>query len=449
VVEIMVWDNPIIGDETPLKDRKFAFRTAEGTLRNTQFINSGHEWGHNYVRLALPVTVPGFGYTVCTITEEEPQQSAETSLKPIQPPHHCSYAYNERTSRFGGENEFVLLEINPTTGGILRLKDKTSGRDIISPDNQVPILEFTVERARPMSAWCIEHSAAPEPMHIRSITQEYTGPYLIRIKVEAEIRRSSFTVCYDITAGNPMVGIIIKGTWLESGNKIDGTPALRIPFALNLDRVETSYEIPFGEVKRDCRHDEEVPALQWVKAGNPEQLIGVLLVNDCKYGFALDGSTLRASLIRSSYEPDPNPELGEHEVRLGLLPYSGELTTAQATQAGRAFNHQLRIIGTGLHGGTLPPTGSLIRILSGKVIISGLKKAEDRDALVIRLYETAGKEQEIKISFDRNLGELITAELVDLQERPAAEEWSPEVTTDGVTFKVSPYSLVSLRLTFK
>lgn len=448
VVEVTVWDNPRPGDTTELKDRKFAVIMPDGKRHSVQFMSSGHEWGHRYVRLALPpVTVAGFGYTVCTITEAEPDVTSTPQLKPLQPSHHCGYSYHERMTRFGGENQYVELEINPVTGGILRLRDKTSGRDIISPDDQAPMLEYAVERPRPMSAWLIEHSSSPEPVQIKSITTDASGPYLTRIKVEAEIHRSQFTVCYEITAGNPMVAVHIRGNWLEAGNKTVGTPTLRLPLPLNMDQPQAVYEIPFGAVTRDLCHDEEVPALQWVKVS--DGTAGVLLVNDCKYGFALDGSTLRTSLIRSSFEPDANPELGEHEIHLGLLPFSGGFSDAQATRFGRDFNHRLKIIGTDPHPGRLPQTGSFIRLLTDDVVVSGLKKAEDGEALIIRLYETAGKAKTVKIVFDRSMGEIAEAEEVDLMERPVKGGHRPAITADMIEMEMPPFALISVKIAFR
>ena len=446
IVETTIWDNPLPGDCTELKDRCFTAAYPDGRQLPAQFLSSGNYWGHRYVKLAIPVEVAGFGYTTCAITETPTEANTAKALRPLQPPHHCPYAYHERAARFGGSNQFTEFEINPHTGGIMRLRDIASGLDLITPDSPSPLLEFSMERPRDMSAWTIGHGSPAETPRIKSIIQEAAGPYLLRVKVTAEIRRSRFTIQYELAEGNPMLAINIHAEWLESGNRIDGTPSLRLPLALHLDAPDAEYEIPFGAVKRDFRHDEEVPALQWVKIS--DHTGGILLVNDCKYGFALDGNTLRASLIRSSYEPDPYPELGEHEMRFGLLPFSGKLSTARAANLGRDFNHPLKVVATDRHAGTLPPQNSLVRVAGENIVVSGLKKAEDADALVIRFYETAGMPQTARIAFHPSLGAVAAAEYVDLMEQPLSTAQPPNLKDNLVEAAVAPFDLVSLKISF-
>lgn len=450
VVEATVWDNPAPGDGTGLENRRFAVIAPDGTRHEAQLVASGHEVGHPYVRLAFPVSVAGFGYAVYVVTESAGDCGAKPFLKPLKEPHHCVYASHERTARFGGENRYVRLEINPVIGGILHLEDKLSGLDMIAPDHQLPLLEYSVERPRPMSAWCIEFSSPPEPPCIRSIVQEASGPYAVRVRVEAEIRNSRFSVVYGMTADNPLVTIDIEGDWLEAGNPSDGSPALRMPFPLHLDSAAAVCEIPFGAVKRNCRRGEEVPALQWVKIGDRtgEENAGMLLVNDCKYGYSLDDKTLRVSLIRGSYFPDRCPEFGEHEVRLGVLPFSGGLSDAAAAQIGRGFNRRLKVVGTDLHSGTMPSAGGFLRLSGDDVVISGVKKAEDGDALVVRLYETAGNAKTVKLAFDRCLGKVAGAETVDLLERPVEGECRTDASGNAVELAVPRFALVSVRVAF-
>ncbi|MDD5698756.1 MAG: glycoside hydrolase family 38 C-terminal domain-containing protein [Victivallaceae bacterium] len=449
VVEATVWDNPVPGDTKPLADRQYAVMTPDRKLIPAQFIAEGREWAHRYVKLAFPVKLSGFSYALYTINEAE-IKDYKSDLKLIQTPHHCGYSTNERATIFGGENADIILEINPVTGGILRLHDKKSGLDIIGPERQVPLFEYAVERPHGMSSWLIDFCGKREEPEIKSISQLSFGPYKIAVRVEAEIRNSKFTVTYEIGANNPAVSINIKGLWLETGNKNAGYPSLRMPFAFNLDAAEAVYEIPFGAINRDLKHDEEVPALQWAKVvgtgkGKPA---GGLLLNDCKYGHALDGDTLRISLLRSSCHPDPAPDLGEHEINLALLPFSGNLSTAECTEHGQNFNRSLKVIGTDLHPGELPPAGQFIKISADNVIVSGFKKAEHTAGIVIRLYETEGKNSKPEIIFDDVFGKIKAAATVDLMERPIADLPENRIGPNKLSVNLGAYGIVSLLVYF-
>lgn len=449
VIEVTVWDNPVPGDSIQLKDKLFAVRTAADKLLPAQFISEGSEWGHRYVKLAFPVKVSGFGYASYTVVEAK-AEPGDIGLKLLQPLHHCRYSSHERAARFGGENAYVIFEINPVTGGILRLHDKKSGLDIISPERQSPLFEYAAERPHEMSSWLTDFSGERQALEIKAISYMATGPYKIAVKVEAEIHNSKFTVIYEMEENNPLISVNIKGTWLETGSKNTGSPSLRIPFIFNLDSVEATYEIPFGAIRRNLNHDEEVPALQWAKVvgSKYEKSAGCLLLNDCKHGHALDNDTLRVSLLRGSYNPDPAPDLGEHKIKLALLPFSGNISNAECTGYAQNFNRRLKVVGTDVHSGNLPPTGQFIKVSADNIIVSGLKKAENSAGIVIRLYETEGRDSKGEIIFDEALGTIKTAAIVDFMERPIADLSENRTSLNKLSFDIGAYGIVSLLVYF-
>ena len=447
IVEVVIWDNPLPNDGKSLANKLFAVKTPSGELISTQLISKGVEWEHHYIKLAFPIKISGFAYNLYTIVENE-AGNYTSELKTLKTPHHAKYLSHERGSRFGCENDYVVLEINPLSGGILRLRDKKSGLDIISPEHQLPILEFSIERPHKWSSWLIDFCDKKEPLKIRSISYMTTGPYKIAIKVESEIHSSKFTIIYEMEENNPLISINIKGTWLENGSEAVGCPTLRMPFALNLDSAEASYEIPFGAIKRNLTNDEEVPALQWAKVtgNNDKEKAGFLLVNDCKHGHALENNILRISLIRSAYSPDPISDIGEHEINLALLPFSGNLPDAECAEYGVKLNRKLKTIGTDIHKGSLPPNGQFIKIEPDNVIVSGLKKAEDKDALILRFYEIKGKNTKIKISINKMLGTVEDAVVVDLMERPIKDAACLQVKSNDIILNVKPYKIISIKI---
>lgn len=444
VIEVTIWDNPVPGDSTALKNKQFAVRTHDGKLFPAQFISEGASWGHRYVKIAFPVEVGGYGYALYTVLENETAHY-EAKLKPVQ-----TRAAYERAGRFGCENEYILFEINPRTGGILRLHDKKSGVDIISPENQAAILEYSVERPHGMSAWRVDFSNKPEAPEIKSISYTSDGLYKTGIKVETKIHNSNFDVTYEMQENNPLVFIHVKGKWLETGNENIGCPALRMPFSFNLDSSKTSYEIPFGAIERNLKNDEEVPAMQWAKVSGlkNKKNLGCVLLNDCKHGHAFDDGTLRVSLIRSAYMPDPFPEIGEHEINLALLPFSGNLSDTETTEYGHIINHKLRVAGTGIHNGKLPSAGQFMKISGDNVIVSGIKKAEDGNAVIMRFYEMEGKDAKFRIAFDKAMaGKVKSACAVDLMER-VVEENKIRVTAQYVEAGIPAHGIISLRIDF-
>ena len=103
---------------------------------------------------------------------------------------------------------------------------------------------------------------------------------------------------------------------------------------------------------------QEVPALKWADLSGQTSAgcAGLTLVNEDKYGHNADGSTLRLSLLRSSYAPDPLPEMGEHVIRYSIRPHQGDLSISEAMRLGWDYGAPLTPVSTDTHEGPLDTT---------------------------------------------------------------------------------------------
>jgi alpha-mannosidase len=267
------------------------------------------------------------------------------------------------------------------------------------------------------------------------------------MELACRYRESTFTVQYELRAGDPCLYISLDGTWLERGTAQTGVPSLVIDFPLALAGAAGSYEIPFGRIDRTENAGEEVSAIRWAAVTGlaGKKKAGCLLLNDSKHGHSLEGDTLRLRLIRSTYEPDPLPEIGRHRVRLGLVPFAGGLSTADAINLGASFNQPLRPVGTSVHAGALPAAGRFLTLAPATVAFSALKQAEDGEGLILRLFETQGKPAIARITMDSLLGELASAVEVDVLERPVASS-GLKISGNTISLPLPAYGLAAVRL---
>ena len=151
--------------------------------------------------------------------------------------------------------------------------------------------------------------------------------------------------------------------------------------------TEATYEVAFGAVRRPTHYSSradlaryEVPGHRW--ADLSEHGFGVAVLTDSKYGYSAFGDTLRISLLRAPRSPDPEADRGLHTFAYALLPHAGDLAGRAAWSRRRsAFNSPIRF-------GALAP-GSLASV-DGGLVLDTVKRAEDSDALVLRLYEPHG-----------------------------------------------------------
>jgi alpha-mannosidase len=130
----------------------------------------------------------------------------------------------------------------------------------------------------------------------------------------------------------------------------------------------------------------EVPGHRW--ADLSEHGFGVAVLTDSKYGYSAFGDTLRISLLRAPRNPDPEADKGPHTFTYALLPHHGSWQDAGVVEAATALNSPIRF---GAHA-----PGSLASV-DGGLVLDTVKRAEDSDALVVRLYEPHGARGESRI----------------------------------------------------
>lgn len=113
------------------------------------------------------------------------------------------------------------------------------------------------------------------------------------------------------------------------------------------------------------------------------------------------------------YEVPDAQCLGRHVLEYAVMPYEGDWLKARIWEEAFSFNLPLmaaRIEG----GGKLPQTCSLLQVEPAELVVSTIKKAEEDEALIVRLYNIAHEEVEGAIEFPQAIA---TAVETDLDER--------------------------------
>jgi alpha-mannosidase len=451
VVVATVWNVASAAGIQDVNQMRFVARGADGTAVPAQRV-AGKQWywGHECVELAFPASVGALGYAAYVIEEGDAPQPAEGAAR-------CRAGFHgwerQPVGQNALENEFLEVVFDNATGGIVRLLDKRTGLDLADPACPLGVPECVLERPRGMSAWI---QAAPLkricPLEVVSLEPGLLGPHAASMVVKARVNESEVTVTYALKGGQPWLEMEARVRWVEMGGK-GGTPALLMRFPLALDGARARYEVPFGSIERDLHGGEEVPALRWADVGGrargTRKAGGCALLNDCKYGHSLEASTLRLTLLRSSADPDPFPEVAEHEARMALVPHGQAPSAADLTRLAAAFNHPLQVISTDVHAGRLPAAaGALTEMRPAGVLVTSVKKCEEDDALIFRLLETAGRGSVATVKMDeRVMGRPTEAVEVDLLERPVAAS-GVRCLPDGFSVRMPPLGIASVKVRF-
>jgi alpha-mannosidase len=144
------------------------------------------------------------------------------------------------------------------------------------------------------------------------------------------------------------------------------------------------------------------------------------LLNDSKYGFDVKGNTVRMTLVRTSYSPDPKPDQRVHTIRYSVFPHKGSWKEALTFRKGYELNHPLEAVMVtkpSRSEGSEPEIASFIQVKPNNVVVSCVKLAEKTDDYIIRIYDASGEGAKAEILFGFRVEE---AYEVDLMEKKLA-----------------------------
>jgi alpha-mannosidase len=170
---------------------------------------------------------------------------------------------------------------------------------------------------------------------------------------------------------------------------------LKVEFPLAIMCERFTSEVPFGVAQRPTHWNTswehakfEVCAQRFVDLS--EHNFGVLLLNDCKYGYACRGNLLTMSLLRAPVNPDETCDIGKHQFKWALVPHTGTLGQSNASRLGHSFNSPAVVRAVADDAPT--QRHSLVWVEPHGCKISAVKPAEDdpNDTVVLHMFEPYG-----------------------------------------------------------
>jgi len=444
VITLRLWDTDLPQDAIAVVDET-------GVSLPAQVLGGDTYWGHNYLEVAFPARdVPGLGYRTYSVTSD-PSPSPTGGCR-----RDCEGVL---------ENEFLRVQIDPRSGAVSSLVDKRTGVEFVQPGQLLGCLEYVLEAPHGMTAWVLGEPVETKLLSSGAVLDPvHRGPWLTSVRSRRQLNESELSVTVSLSADSRRVDFEVEANWLERGRPEIGVPSLRAVFPLAIADSVARFECPNGHVVRPTDPAElttythkwvgpagiaatpgEVPAQKWAdltgRQDGTSKPVGAALLNTSRYGHSVSGNTLRLSLLRSSYDPDPLPELGKHVIKFALEPHVGDWSVSQATRSGYELNLPLQVLATDEHEGVLPPSQSFLQVQSHNVMVSGLKKAEEGDAIVLRLYEMEGRQTQARVVFDPALtGDNPRVTETDLLERPLGRN-TAQYQEGAVTVDIRPFGL--------
>jgi len=289
------------------------------------------------------------------------------------------------------ENDLVRVRFD-ARGLISSIVEKSTGREVLPRGRRANLLQLFEDRPRYWDAWDIDpdfEESCRELTALESARVFERGPVRAAIRFERKFGKSRLVQDVRLAANSPVVEFATRVSWHEDRK------LLKVAFPVDVVADKATYEIQFGALERPTsrgsrldRAKFEVPAHRWADLSEPG--FGASLLNDCKYGYDCSGNVLRLSLLRAPIDPDPVADRGDHEFVYAFYPHAGDWRKASSVRAGLELNVPLRVSNAARDRGELGSSCSFFSVDAANVVVEAVKRAEDSDAIVLRLYEAHG-----------------------------------------------------------
>ncbi|HEY6032283.1 MAG TPA: glycoside hydrolase family 38 C-terminal domain-containing protein, partial [Gaiellaceae bacterium] len=329
------------------------------------------------------------------------------------------------------ENAHLRAEL-AEDGSLLSLVDKASGRETLAaPGNR---LELYDDLPNDFDAWDVD------PFHLE--TRRDAPPASSWGVVSASALRGEIAFerpLGESSRARQVVRLDAGSRRLEFRTEVDWHEShvlLKACFPLAVRAPSATYEMPFGYAERPTHFSTSRDRAQYEVPGHrfadlSEHGFGAALLTDSKYGYSCHGSELRVSLLRSPKIPDPEADMGRHAFAYALLPHAGDWRDAGVLAEAMRFNAPLRWAASG--------SGSFASV-DGGLLLDTVKRAEDSDALVLRLYEPHGGRGVARVRLAAPVTAAVRANALE------DDGYALELDGDAIVVPFRPHELVTVKV---
>jgi alpha-mannosidase len=362
------------------------------------------------------------------------------------------------------ENEFLMVKVDKITGLVRSIFDKEQTKEVLQDyGNRIQVFEdypvsgrssiaYPVD-AKIFDAWevyiyqqldGVKFVELKDPVEVKLVEE---GPVRTRVLVKyvySQEGRTDSIFVQEIMLYNkiPLLQFTLHVDW-HAAHRL-----AKVAFPLNVHSDFTTYEVPYGFIKRRNpvspnatlaeRAKYEAPGQKWIDHSSEDGSYGVSLLNDCKYGFDTANDMIRMTLLRSAGYPielraafgltvDQTAltlvtDQGKHRIAYALYPHRSDFREALTTRKACEFNYPLMPVIEPNHDGELHKVCSFVSAEPDNIVLTVIKKAEDSDDTILRFYETAGKDANAVIHFSETPKDAKETDLLENETSEATAE---------------------------
>ncbi len=293
------------------------------------------------------------------------------------------------------ENEY--LRVRFSSNGAISIFDRETGKEVFS-GNENGCRAVVIDD--PSDAW--SHSVKSYSKEIGAFGNATTkvlenGPLRAIVRVISTYGASVLTIDWCLYSGCKNLEAKVTLDWHER------LKILKFSFPVDVESPVATYETSYGYIVRQTNGDED-PGQRWIDVSGKRggSNYGLTVFNDAKYGYNVAGNDMRISVARGAVYAHHDPKVldmsaehywmdqGRQTFRMLLVPHKETWKENNIIQIAEEFIAPSLTLYQGIHGGSMPKSGSFVSIDTKNVVVSSIKQAEEGEDIIVRCVETLG-----------------------------------------------------------
>lgn len=416
------------------------FSDADGKETSYKITANGtHYWGHFFKQFALMVKVPALGYATYTLDE--------CSIKSND--LNLTWDDNPRYDEINDcnpvmENNHIKAVFDRCTMQLISLTDKKTGKEMID----LPACSFRLIKENTvhgMSSWRVGNYMTVENLNETQNVRVFDiNLYGVRKWIRYDLKfgdRSKLSVSVFLDDNSNMLDFDTTIDFQEIGSHNTFIPQVNFNLPVGYATEKYRYDIPFATLDRPAlEHDVSANSFAAAIPAEGEDKTALMLISDTKYGFRCSNNAISLDLVRGTFDPDPYPEYGIHNIRIGVGVVDN-VANETLFSSSAPFIHPIAACSARAGKGTLPLNGSLLKV-EGNVHISSVKTPEDFDGLTVRLSDGSGNGSDYSLCFSKTP---VAAYEADVNENILREL---PVLGNEIKARIAPYEVQTIIVKF-
>ncbi|MCR5272430.1 MAG: alpha-mannosidase [Lachnospiraceae bacterium] len=342
------------------------------------------------------------------------------------------------------ETKYFSIEIDEN-GKFTRIYDKAAKREMLKEGERGNVLMTYEDHPHNFDAWDINNYYTEKSWEIEkadSVEVLENGPVRACIKVTYSYLSSKLVQYIYFYRDLYRFDIRNEIDWKEKNI------LLRSYFPMDIHATEATYEIQYGNVKRPTHYNTswdfakfEVCAHKWIDLSETDY--GLSVINNCKFGYSIHDGVIGLTMLKSAVYPNPDADKEHHSFTYSFCPHNTSLAEADTVAKAYVFNNPYIAVRKEKDGSDKSLTGSFVKTDSKDVVVEAVKKAEDGDEIIVRLYEAQDRRKNVKVTF---ASDIASAEICNILEEKIADLIFNKNEAE-LSFK--PFEIKTIKVTLK